>query len=106
MLDCSLVSILPEITREDLLFFVFDEKIVYYKDFSNFCNNSSGHDGKSKLSRQTMTNYIKDLKREKKIEKGLEPNAKYPHYFVPEDKYDEVKAVSYTHLTLPTILLV
>ena len=83
----------PEITREDLLLFAFDEKIVYYKDFSTFCNNYSGHDGHSKLSKQTMTNYIKDLLREKKLEKGHEPNAKYLHYFVPENKHDEIRAL-------------
>ena len=73
MIDYSLVSILPEITREDLLIFVFDEKIVYYKDFSKLCNNNLPKNGTAKLSRQTMTNYINDLKREKKSKKGLSP---------------------------------
>ena len=80
-----------EITREDLWIFAFDHKKVHYKDFSIFCNNHPQQNGSAKLSRQTMTDYINDLKEEKRLERGFDPKDRYPYYFVPENMHDEVK---------------
>lgn len=83
----------PEITREDLWIFAFDNKKVFYKDFSEYCNNKSGYIGRAKLSKQTMTNYIKDLVKEEKLSRGFDSSDRHRHYFVPENKHDEVKAL-------------
>lgn len=83
----------PEITCEDLWIFAFDKKKVFYKDFSRFCNNQPEYRKPAKLSKQTMTKYIKDLEKEKKLERDLDQEDRYPHYFVPKEKHDEVRAL-------------
>ena len=50
------------VTKDDLLLFVFDrQEKAYFKDFSALCNNFPNATGSARLSRQTMTNYLREL---------------------------------------------
>lgn len=85
------MSILPEITKEDLLLFVFDRsEKTFFKDFSKLCNNFPQATGGSKLARQTMTNYLEALEAEGLLEKVFSDGDRYRHYAIPKDKIKEV----------------
>ena len=56
-----------------------------------------------KLVHGNYGNYVSGQKTSKKTETPMTPDQRYK---IPEGKMDPVGPVSYTHLTLPTILLV
>ncbi len=83
------MSELPELTKEDLLIFAYERGNVRFKDFSEFCRNSSDSTKPAKIARQTMTNYLNDLKGQGKLKKNIAEGARYPHYYVPKEYHEE-----------------
>jgi DNA-binding MarR family transcriptional regulator len=81
------------ITSEDLLIFAFRREKTFFKDFAILCNNEPGSKGKTRLARQTMSNYLRDLIKDDCLRKDIGPQDKYRYYFVPKEKHREVVAL-------------
>lgn len=74
-----------ELDKNDLWIFAGGKERTYYKDFVSFCKN--------KLSRQTMTNCLKELQKEGKLKRALADGERWAYYFVPEEKRQELEAI-------------
>ncbi len=86
----SILSVEGRITSEDLLIFAFRREKTFFKDFALFCNNEPSSKGKTKLARQTMSNYLRELVKDGWLSKDIGPQDNYRYYFVPKEKHREV----------------
>jgi hypothetical protein len=94
---------LPEISHDDLWVFAFEKGKARFRDFEEFCHNHPSDNRPSKIARQTMSNYIKDLVREKKLKRDLDEGERHPHYFVPEELHNTLKEHRQTKLIIQII---
>jgi hypothetical protein len=70
---------------------------AFFKDFSVLCNNFPHAMGGSRLARQTMTNYLRELETDGFLERKTAPGDKYAHYRIPKDRLKEVAELKEKH---------
>ena len=79
---------------DDLWIFTYKTGKTRFKDYEKFCNNGRFQEGSaSHLNKQNMNSYLKQLREEKKIVRGIDEKEGFKYNYVPQEKINEVKKI-------------
>jgi hypothetical protein len=83
---------LAKYDKDDLWIFTYNEGKPRFKDYEQYCKNGRFQKGKtSDLNKSTMNRFLKELREEKKIVRGVDQVTGDKYNFVPEDNFPEVR---------------
>jgi hypothetical protein len=77
---------------DDLWIFTYETGKTRFKDYEKFCNNGRFQEGNASfLNKQNMNQYLKQLREEKKIVRGIDEKEGFKYNYVPQERINEVK---------------
>ena len=86
------VDKLAKYGKDDLWIFTYQTGKARFKDYEKYCNNGRFQEGSTSfLNKATMNRFLKELREERKITRGIDPDTGDKINFVPEEKVPELR---------------
>jgi hypothetical protein len=86
------VDKLAKLGKDDLWIFTYQTGKARFKDYEKYCKNGRFQEGlTSALNKSTMNRFLKELREEEKIARGVDQVTGDKYNFVPEEKVPELR---------------